>query len=244
MLNPAVKVKSNSVIEGVGLVASQLIPKGDIVFRFDDSKPPAHLYEIVNWPPQKRIRFLAFAIQIGEDDFSFQQGDIKYINHSCDPTVWWDGYGTLTARRDIRVGEEITYDYSTSDITLIYKMQCLCGTKSCRGTVTNKDYLNPAFQDKYINHLPKHVLDAINNLESNESGARTEKTGPVPQQIITAARQTRLDAPQFKARHGKQYIYEMVKHAIEQAVTSDPELRRNYGDRYIFESTREIILNG
>ena len=244
MLNPAIKVKSNSEIEGRGLVANRSIPAGEVIFLFDDIKPPAHLYDIVNWPLQKRIRFLAFPCQIGEDDFSFQQGDIKYINHSCEPTAWWENYGTLTARRDIKEGEEVVYDYSTSDITLTYKMECLCGNETCRGIVTNKDYLNPDFQKKYANHLPEHVVDAIRRSQSGQPDPGTKDYNKIPEQIISAARQIKLEAPYFKKKHGNQYIYEMVGQAIGQVLSTNPALRDEYGDRYIFEAVRQIILKG
>jgi len=244
MLNSAIKVKSNSEIEGSGLVANRLIPAGEIIFLFDDTAPPAHLYEIVNWPLQKRIRFLAFACQIGEDDFSFQQGDIKYINHSCEPTAWWESYGTLTARRNIEEGEEVAYDYSTSDITLTYKMECLCGSESCRGIVTNKDYLNPDFQKKYANHLPAHVVEAIRRAHSGQADADARNLDEIPEEIVAAARKIKLEVSYFKSNYGNHHIFEMVKQAIKKAVSSNPGLRNKYGDRYIYESVKKIILKG
>ena len=244
MLNPAIKVKKDSLIEGMGLVADRFIPAGEILFKFDDTNPPAHLYETVDWPPQKRIRFLAFASQIGKDDYSFRQGDIKYINHSCDPTGWWESYGTLTARRDIRPGEEITYDYSTADITLNYRMECLCGTDSCRGIVTNRDYLNPDFQIKYINHLPDHVVKAIKEAQSNDSASRKTPVNQIPDHVIEAARQAKLKASELRTRFGNQYIFEMVRQAIHQVKSNDPDFHSKHGDKYIFEMVRELILRG
>lgn len=242
MLNPAIKVKKDSLIEGMGLVADRFIPAGEILFKFDDTNPPAHLYETVDWPPQKRIRFLAFASQIGKDDYSFRQGDIKYINHSCDPTGWWESYGTLTARRDIQAGDEVTYDYSTADITLTYRMECLCGSRSCRGIVTNKDYLKPDFQEKYANHLPAHVVEAIKEAQSNVADSRKIPVDQIPDHIIEAVRQAKLEAPGLRLKFGNQYIFEMVRLAIKQVKSNDPEFHRKHGDKYIFEMVRELIL--
>ena len=68
---------------------------------------------------------------------------------------------TLVALRDIQAGEEITYDYSTADIDRAFEMKCRCGSSRCRGTISNLDYLDPAWQDHYGSKLPPHVLAAI-----------------------------------------------------------------------------------
>jgi hypothetical protein len=88
------------------------------------------------------------------------------MNHSCDPTTWWAGSITLVARRDIEAGEEITYDYSTADLDHIFEMKCTCGSPRCRGTVSNRDHLDPEWQAQYGSNLPPHMLDAIERARS------------------------------------------------------------------------------
>ena len=243
MLNPAIKVENESSIQGRCLIADTPIPAGTILFRFDDVKPPVHLYELVDWPPQKRLRFLTYASQIGEDDFSFRQGDIRFINHSCDPTGRWSDYGVLTARRDINPGEEITYDYSTADIKLAYQMKCLCGTKACRGIVTNMDYLNPDFQKRYAGELPDHVLHAIDEAQSGRPAIQMRGTGDIPAHVIEAARHAKLKVPEFRAQLGEdQYIFEVFKYAIHQIRSHDPEFCATLGDKAIFEMVRDLVL--
>jgi uncharacterized protein len=50
----------------------------------------------------------------------------RFINHSCAPNCWFEVVGTtiwIRASRDIRAGEELTYDYRTiGDKTI----QCRC----------------------------------------------------------------------------------------------------------------------
>ncbi len=73
--------------------------------------------------------------------------DARFINHSCDPNceaitenrrIW------IYALRNIKVGEELTYDYNlTIDPTdreaqeTLYA--CRCGAKNCRGTMLKVD---------------------------------------------------------------------------------------------------------
>ena len=63
-------------------------------------------------------------------------GTAMFINHSCDPncdTEEIDGRVWIKALRDIRAGEELTYDY------LLYDgdddAPCYCGAPKCRGTM-------------------------------------------------------------------------------------------------------------
>jgi len=70
----------------------------------------------------------------------------RWINHSCRPnceTVDDDGRIFIEAVRDIRPGEEITYDYNLfldERHTPAAKRAhpCLCGSKRCRGTLLGK----------------------------------------------------------------------------------------------------------
>ncbi|MEE9411585.1 MAG: SET domain-containing protein, partial [Methylococcales bacterium] len=200
MLSSAVKV-SDSEIEGAGLIAGRFIPAGEILYQFNSDEPPAHRHELIYWPKETRQEFMKFACQIGEDDFCFLQGEIKFINHSCDPSGWWETFGVLTARRDIQSGEEIAYDYSTSDIMLHYSMECMCKSKSCRGTVTEKDYLLPDFQEKYADHLPKHVAQAIQRKKTNEPDPQRGDVSQAPLQVIELARQTLSHAAEFQKKY-------------------------------------------
>lgn len=64
-------------------------------------------------------------------------GMAMFINHSCDPNCVTEqddnGRVWVTALRDIRAGEELTYDY------LLYDgdddAPCHCGSPNCRGTM-------------------------------------------------------------------------------------------------------------
>ncbi|HUA98791.1 MAG TPA: SET domain-containing protein-lysine N-methyltransferase [Terracidiphilus sp.] len=60
-----------------------------------------------------------------------------FINHSCDPnceTSEIDGRVVITAIRNIKAGEEITYDYCLYDGGDDEAI-CNCGTRTCRGTM-------------------------------------------------------------------------------------------------------------
>ena len=77
---------------------------------------------------------------------------IGYGNHSCDPALWHDDAYTLTARRDIDAGDEVTVDYGTQTAEPDFTMDCRCGSALCRGTVTGDDWRRPELQQRYGDH--------------------------------------------------------------------------------------------
>jgi uncharacterized protein len=65
-------------------------------------------------------------------------GMAMFINHSCEPncdTEELDGRVWIVARRKIKAGEELTYDYNLYDGDEDDPAPCYCGTKNCRGSM-------------------------------------------------------------------------------------------------------------
>ena len=89
-----------------------------------------------------------FSIEVrGADDGYF-------INHSCDPNLWLKDAFTLTARRDIKPGEEITIDYAlfeSSDYAAAW--DCRCGAINCRHKIMGDDWRREDVQRMYKNHF-------------------------------------------------------------------------------------------
>jgi SET domain len=78
------------------------------------------------------------AMQVGPDLWLCSAGANldDCINHSCDPNAGFvTGEPVLYALRDIAVGEQIAWDYSTSIAEAGWTLECLCGTARCRALV-------------------------------------------------------------------------------------------------------------
>jgi hypothetical protein len=159
MLHPAIVANLDTSIHGVCLVTNREIRKGELVWELDE--PVYSWKEIESWPEGRRSDFDWYGFQCGVDQYSLPLGLSREMNHSCDPNTWWSGSTMLVARRRIRAGEEITYDYSTADIEHDVEMECRCGSPRCRGTISSRDYLDPTWQEQYGSNLPPHVLAAI-----------------------------------------------------------------------------------
>jgi len=159
MLHPAIESADRGSIHGVHLVTTRRIRAGEIVWDLDE---PMYTWgEIECWSAKRRQDFDWYGFQCGVDRYSLPEGLSREMNNSCDPNTWWRGSVRLVARRDIATGEEVTYDYSTTDIDNAFEMECSCGSRLCRGTVSNRDYLDSAWQRRYGSNLPPHVLAAI-----------------------------------------------------------------------------------
>ena len=65
----------------------------------------------------------------------------KYINHSCDPNCETDiirGKIWINAIRNIKQGEELTYDYGY-DMDSYEDHPCRCGSKNCVGFIVRSN---------------------------------------------------------------------------------------------------------
>ncbi|GAB4275671.1 MAG: hypothetical protein Kow0080_25300 [Candidatus Promineifilaceae bacterium] len=89
-----------------------------------------------------------------------------YINHSCEPNAGLVGQIMLVALRDIAIGEEICYDYATSDGSPYDEFTCLCGTPSCRKKITGEDWRRPELQQRYAGHFSPYLQRRIDQLLS------------------------------------------------------------------------------
>lgn len=71
-------------------------------------------------------------------------GIAAFINHSCSPNCEPDeikGRVYVIARRNIKAGEELCYDYNLYDGGPNDKAPCYCGAKNCRGTMYSREEL-------------------------------------------------------------------------------------------------------
>jgi len=105
-------------------------------------------------------------IQIGQDLFIAPVTDeerelsMLYSNHSCNPNLGVRGEITFVAMRDIRVGEELTHDWATTDDDE-YSVECECGAANCRKILTGKDWQKPELQKRYASYFSAYLADKI-----------------------------------------------------------------------------------
>lgn len=105
-------------------------------------------------------------IQIGEDFYLGLSGTFDdYLNHSCNPNCYIYTVGSrafLTTLYQINVGDEITFDYSTTCNETLeeWQMTCNCGLFICRKIISGFQYLDDKKKEVYINLgiVPDYII--------------------------------------------------------------------------------------
>jgi SET domain-containing protein len=140
-----------SSIEGKGVFASQDFKRGDIIFILKGER----YYHINNG---KKDTF-AHPNWVGIDKNTWidPKGNFQYINHSCNPNMGIKGKVTFVALRNIRKGEELTFDYSVTEEDTSWVMKNL--EKKCPGyriEIRSIQSLPEVTYKKYLPYVPTY----------------------------------------------------------------------------------------
>lgn len=151
--------------KGGALYTTREIKAGEIVFAFQ-----GRVKKIEDATP--------LALQIGEnlflevdkyDPYRFDE----FTNHSCDPNgyaAFRDGLPYFTAIRDISVGEELAFNYNTTEWDMweqeaIMKapsvFACHCKAKNCIGRIMGFRYLSIEQKLKLRPHLSPYLQSKL-----------------------------------------------------------------------------------
>lgn len=163
----SVRVESNNGVAGV--------------FAGRDYRRGERLIPLEGRSPARRTRY---SIQIGVDlhldPESLPNGapgataPWKYLNHACDPNLAIDlDAMCFTARRDIAAGEELTFNYLTTEWEMASEFDCLCGSDRCFGTIQGFAHLRPEEQAALLPSAAAH----IRTLYDRSRAAHLEKSG-------------------------------------------------------------------
>jgi hypothetical protein len=139
----------NSIIHGRGVFATRKIRKGKTILEYRGERTTwAIASRRPDSDPENPYHTFVFELADGKVIDAGRRGNAaRWINHSCDPNCETyedeDGRVFIEARRKIRVGEELTYDYRLSwDGRVTRKVReafaCRCGTSRCRGSMLRK----------------------------------------------------------------------------------------------------------
>ncbi len=163
-----------SRINGCGLLATEPIRAGETTWWHDPAAlaPSGAVVtraQLARMSDRERVEFHTRAWQLGPDLWCAGSPDADpslLMNHSCDPNTWFISDSVMVARRDISTGEEITYDYATSETEQLC-VTCRCGTALCRGLISDDDYALPDLRVRYAGHRLSYIDAALVRAQSN-----------------------------------------------------------------------------
>jgi SET domain-containing protein len=151
-------IVAESKIHGRGVFATRDFAEGELILAIDDSRvvDDDHPLRPESGEQSYHRDYLAGGKIV------LMQSPERHINSCCDPNTYVktvDGIRHVAARRAIRSGEELTYDYIIDchggDV-----WQCSCGSPRCRGTIVSSFFELPVqLQLEYLPLLNEWFID-------------------------------------------------------------------------------------
>lgn len=166
-LNPKIKaMQTEKYGKGErGVFALKNIKAGELLAIFGGYF--INVLDIPKLPPKLRDEGITihdnFVLNITNES---ELSDASCFNHNCNPNSGFRGQIFLEAMRNIKNGEEITYDYAmvmhpNEDSNSYFKIKCLCGSPNCRGYVTENDWKILELQKKYNGYFQYFLQEKI-----------------------------------------------------------------------------------
>ncbi|MFA5745065.1 MAG: SET domain-containing protein-lysine N-methyltransferase [Candidatus Paceibacterota bacterium] len=167
---------------GNGVFATEEIKKGEVIHVLSGQRMDSvEMAKRVN----SKKEYIDDPFQIGKRTYIDLNEFSRTFNHSCDPNGGIRKRSELFALRDIKNGEEITYDYSATIAPTRWSMKCKCGSKNCRkilGDVLSipkkqrrkykelgalQKYMKPLLAEAEAGHytMPKYEILLLERLE-------------------------------------------------------------------------------
>jgi SET domain-containing protein len=156
--NPKTEKRTSS-IQGRGLFARDSISAGEHV-------------AVKGGVIMDAVQFAQMRAEISPADIQIEDGlyiappsareveaNILCLNHSCSPNVGVRGQITFVAMCNIPAGAELTIDYAMIDGDPNERMDCFCGSPSCRKVITGEDWRLNALHHRYRGFFSRYIED-------------------------------------------------------------------------------------
>ncbi len=139
---------ASSPIHQKGLFATLNIEDGTDIIQYVGEKisKEESTRRALEWEEEARLSGsgLVYIFELDDEyDLDGRLGDnpARYMNHSCDgncEAINYEGEIWITARKSIKKGDELTYDYGY-DMDHFLDHPCGCGADNCIGFIVRED---------------------------------------------------------------------------------------------------------
>jgi SET domain len=163
-----IEIRPSQMLKGqVGLFAVRDMQAGTEIISgrsFEETFEPWDSYESLDDETQRKADAFCVTASNGiwmPRDFNLMP--ISYfMNHNCDPNVGFNKDGGFVVFRDVKAGEELSFDYGIAFSDPRFRLECKCGSADCRGLVTGNDWQLPDLQVRYSGFFMWEVQEKIN----------------------------------------------------------------------------------
>ena len=128
-MNPATNQKSLHILKS--------FKSGDVICDFSAGTTQSHPTYLT--------------VQVGEDKhITLMPEFLQYINHSCDPTAFFDTTTMkLMCLKDLKAEDEVTFFYPSTEWEMAQPFTCHCGSRNCLHTISGASQIPAAILDNY-----------------------------------------------------------------------------------------------
>ncbi|TGK40329.1 SET domain-containing protein [Leptospira andrefontaineae] len=155
-----------------GIFASQPIAKGTLLFSYSEwiedeefGWKVLSVSEADELPEEEKEIFMKYGYDVdfglvtGPSGSEFVINHSNFMNHSCDPNMWYDQTDNIIAKRDIEVGEELNIDYGNFVVNFDQTFECACGSSNCRKFIRKDDWklLLPQYNLNFPTFMHKEI---------------------------------------------------------------------------------------
>lgn len=132
----SIEVRNNHGFKGV--FATEPIAQDSVVFLLNGNITTDPTRYTIQLGPRRHLTFPTIRKTNDDLDYCWQ-----YLNHCCEPNGYMNtAEFTFRALRDIAAGEEITFNYLTTESEMAVPFNCICGSANCFGLIQGRNFLN------------------------------------------------------------------------------------------------------
>lgn len=146
LTTPAYRTISNHVIAEVRRNTSN---EQNALFALRSYKPGEVIADFSAGTISAEPTYLTVQVGIGKH-ITLQPEFLQYINHSCDPNVFFDTTSMqVVALQEIGLEEEMTFFYPSTEWEMTQSFGCYCGSPKCIGRIQGASFLSKQAQEQY-----------------------------------------------------------------------------------------------
>ena len=110
-------------------------------------------------------------VQVDTDKHIMLQPEhLQYINHSCDPNVFFDTHSMeIVALKNIAEGDEMTFFYPSTEWDMAQPFNCHCGSRNCLGEIKGASHIAPAVISTY--RVTRFIQQQLHDRSNKEKRA-------------------------------------------------------------------------